>query len=497
MASRSVKIGPSFFAGAFRDYANWQWAWVREIMQNSIDAGSCTVTVTIDYDANADHTVISVANDGAPMTEDVLCNKLLAIGESGKRFQSGNVGGFGKAKEILLMAHPRWTVRTGTLCASGSGGDYDLVENLELLHGTTTTVAMAGDHVGDLQLQWAKFATLAQWDGDLIVCGVNQNGVDQRLHLKKGSRRKDFTWGTVYTNNSAQGLLLCRIGGIPMFTKPIRYKSMVLVELAGTSADVLTSNRDGLRWTQQSELDQFIAEIAVNTKSAFKDKARKVEKVRFAGYKLQGCSDDHEVELGEAVRTETPVFVQTALVEAVANATTKTQAADAPALSTEQVRSVFRPEFFLKSEIGGKIPEWFLPGSFSDNSKRLISNWIGLLVELAAITGLKKTFSVGFIFDPDCEGQYERENGENVVYVSPVEIVQKEGMPRQLKVRWKFNAAGNWALLALALHEFCHLEGYSSHDEDYAGRLTDLFALALQNRTRLSRHFSAPVAWPD
>ena len=492
MAMHSITIGPEFFAKAKNDYANWQWAIAREFAQNSIDAPGCDeIAVAISYDPATDTTLLIVKNNGEAMDKDVLVGKLLCLGGSGKNF-AGTVGGFGKAKEVLYLCHRSYVIRTGTLRVAGSGANYDLDEGLPNLHGTESTVTVAGDQVDALKTQFARFAALTQWAGDFILCGD-----DVSTALRKGSRRKDFDWGVIYTNNSIPGTLLCRMGGIPMFIKPIRYKGMVLVELTGTSGDVLTANRDGLKGNYAYEIDQFIAEIAVNTKSAFKDRKKKVEKVRFAGYKLQGCCDDEEAALGEAVKTVTPVYVKDALLEAVASTTTKAQAADAPALSVSDVEKFFRPEFFLKSEIGGKIPSWFLPNGFSDNSKRLITTWIGLLVELAAITGLKKTFSIGFIFDPEVEGQYERENGEDVVYVSPATIVEKPGMPRQLKVKWKFNAAGNWTLLALALHEFCHLEGYSSHDEDYAGRLTDLFALVLQNRTRLSRHFSSPIAWPS
>src|ERR1700676_1725123 len=99
MESRTVKIGNSFFAGAFRDYSNWLFAWTREILQNSIDApGSDLIEVTIEtIDGN---TKVRVSNNGQPMSKEILCDKLLALGESGKTGQVGAVGGFGKAKEI-------------------------------------------------------------------------------------------------------------------------------------------------------------------------------------------------------------------------------------------------------------------------------------------------------------------------------------------------------------------------------------------------------------
>jgi hypothetical protein len=490
---RSIAIGHEFFQKAKNDYSDWRWAVAREFMQNCLDAPGCdAVNVTVTFDEAQAQTTLTVTNNGDPMDLTTLVDKLLCLGASGKGFQ-GTVGGFGKAKEVLYLAHRSYTIRTGTLLVSGSGANYELTEGLENFHGTTSTVVMDNDERESLTKAFNRFALLAQWGGTLTM-----NGERRETSLRKGSRRKDFTWGTVYTNQSIPGTLLCRMGGIPMFLKGARYdKGMVLIELTGTSADVLTANRDGLRYTQQAELDDFLSEIAVNTRSAFKDKARKPKKTRYAGYKLVGHYDDEEVELGQALQTKTPQLVQAALVQGIAQATVRVSDAEAPSLTVADVEKVFRPEFFLKSEIEGTIPAWFTPGGFSANSKRLISNWIGLLVEIASIAKLDKAFSVGFVFDPDCVAQYERENGEHVVYVNPAKMTTDASGKRRLKAAWKFDAAGNYELLATALHEFCHLEGHVQHDEDYAARLTDLFAIALTNRKRLSRHFQAAVAWPD
>ncbi len=117
----SIKISREFFAKAKADYADWRWAWVREICQNSMDCGSSRIDVTIQRQGA--NTQITVSNDGQPMTEDILVNKFLTLGGSAK---DGGVGGFGKAKEVLICCHLRWSIRTGTLLAEGEGGDYQL-----------------------------------------------------------------------------------------------------------------------------------------------------------------------------------------------------------------------------------------------------------------------------------------------------------------------------------------------------------------------------------
>ena len=97
MYAHSVPIGPEFFKKAFDDYSDRYWAFVREIMQNSLDCGSTTITISIrqHIEDGADTTTVNVTNNGEPMSREILTEKLLALGSSGKDFKDGSVGGFG------------------------------------------------------------------------------------------------------------------------------------------------------------------------------------------------------------------------------------------------------------------------------------------------------------------------------------------------------------------------------------------------------------------
>jgi hypothetical protein len=479
--SRSVKIGPNFFAGAFRDYSNWHWAYAREICQNGIDTPKCT-KIDVKIRLLGDNTFISITNNGIPMTEDILCNKLLSLGESGKGFQN-TVGGFGKAKEILMMAHTTWSVKTGNLEAYGAGGDYELTTDLPYFHGTTTAVEMKGDQSDSLIGAFRNFAKYSQWSGTLTL-----NGDVLETNLHKGSRRQEFPWGVVYTNNTFSNKLICRINGIPMFNHHVNHKGTVVIELVGQSGDLLNSNRDSLKYNIQAELNKFITDLSMNSKAAFKSK--QMTKVKFAGYKLAGISGtDVEITTDKETNVGSSICVNT---EVVSQALRSAEAVHEESVKTTEAYynyTFIRPEFYLRSEINGTIPKKYMPDSFSTNSKQVINTWISLLVELAGLVKLNKTFSVGFIFDDNALAMHELENGKHVMYINPAKIVKEDGKPRQFLNRW--NASDKWDMVATAAHEIVHLEGHSYHDEEFASRLTQVIGLVLANRNKIVKQFKA------
>lgn len=489
MAAGSVKIGPEFFAGVFRDYADWRFALARELFQNSADAdGTDLIEATINKEG--DNTRLVWRNNGAPMTKDELVNKFLTLGASGKNCQEGKTGGFGAAKLLIGYCHLHYAIRTGTCYVAGAGADYDLQDCDENIHGTETSILIKGDEANNLINACKLLAFCAQWDGEFTL-----NGEHLATDLRKGSRRTEFEWGVVYTNKTMPGKLLLRVNGLPMAIKPISYqKGMVLIELVGASTSVLTSNRDGLVSKHQYQLDEFIAKIAVDTRSAFRDRKREIQREQHDGYLLAGYPVKSEDVKPEEIGHDFD-YVLAARVAANVNAGNSSDSKETP-ITTASVRKLLHPRFHIYNEIGGVIPSWFKPGSFSDNSRRLASNWISLMVELAVLTKSTEPFAVGFCFSGEMEGAHERHDNQRVLYVNPATLVEKDGKPRQLKVRWKFDNSGNYRLLALACHEWIHFMGKSTHDEEYASEFTDLMAKVMENRTRFTRHFSSPCCWP-
>jgi Histidine kinase-, DNA gyrase B-, and HSP90-like ATPase len=461
----SFKISREFFAKAKADYADWRWAWVREICQNSMDCGSSRIDVMIQRQGA--NTQITVSNDGSPMTEDILINKFLTLGGSAK--ESG-VGGFGKAKEVLICCHLSWSIRTGILFAEGAGGDYQLTIGLDPQHGTTTTVLMEGDEVDRLIAMFQRFASLAQWKGILTV-----NGQVFATDLRKGSPRREYEWGKVYTNQQHSNLLVVRIGGQPMFTRNIRFKGCVLVELTGTSGQRLVASRDRLQYRYADELDELLNELAVDTRSALRQ--QRAEYKRFLGEKVKAEGKRPQAQPGLDVAALVQTLVQPEPGSQPAGSVRSV------AVSRENRSVSIGPEFICKQCAGMETPAYYLPGDqFSSYAKGLVKAWVLTLKKLYELHDLEGSFSVGFIFDEDVRAECEESSAYGLVYyLSPAAIVKNQKFgSRSFKARFSSAWTNRFEIMSLAAHEFVHgAFGIGQHNEDFAAKLTEVVGVMM------------------
>lgn len=490
----SVIIGPEFFKKEFKEYDNWRWAWVREINQNSIDAGSSSIR--FELEEVGDDTVVEVTNDGDPMTKDILVNKLLALGASGKNFD-GSTGGFGKAKNILLFCHRQWAVESGTTRVEGVGGEYEISE-VPYFHGTKTRVVMAGHQKNELLTQINKFIDSAQWKGEFIVGGVVKKG-----DLRKGSFRRDLGFGLVYTNRSFRYTLIVRINGIPMFNTHINMDRCVIIELKGRSDEVLTANRDGLLYQFKNELYDFVTELAVDKRSALKNRSRGSRYVEYRGTKLCHVSALNVRDIVAVPKAlpdpVSPSVVMEDVVEGVEDAgpVERISASDDCYVGAKSVsiggKSSFKSvatigtNFILKNETDLKIPDYFDPGSgsFSSYSQKLVKMWGRVMFELHRLFDASAVFSVGFVFDDSSEAECENGAYGLVYYLNPCEVVeQRSSFSKSFKKR--FLLTDRDRLIAIGAHEFVHSLGYNMHDERYACKYTDVMGVVMKNRSRFN-----------
>src|SRR5690606_18599073 len=110
------------------------------------------------------------------------------------------------------------------------------------------------------------FASLAQWNGTFHV---SHNGITDNLPcvLHKGYFRREFSFGRLYTNRQHNNLLVFRINGIPMFTKYIQFDGCAVFEATSSSQKLMTSNRDGLKYMYQVEIEDVIRRFSGNLSS--------------------------------------------------------------------------------------------------------------------------------------------------------------------------------------------------------------------------------------
>lgn len=489
MNEQQVKIGPEFFRKIKLDYADWRWALVREFLQNCFDApGSRNVEVTVE--SNGDATILTVVNDGASMDRDTLVNKLLTLGGSGKNFEGENTGGFGVAKSLLYYCHQNYVITTGNLTVRGSGAQYAISERETTEPGTRSMVAVDGDEASELRDAVRKFAGMAQWKGTLKL-----DGEVLATDLRKGARRKDVGFGVVYTNNSFSNTCIVRLNGQPMFSTWTRFKGCVLIELTGKACQVLTSNRDGLVRPFSSQLNDLLTSLAVDKKSALRE--QQAEYKRYAGeLQRNEAKKPKEAELG--LSSVIDVGQLAALVrsfgEMGGGATTEAAPETAQggirmvvvSKEDEQDRSIsVGPQFILKNATGMKTPSYYTPGDgFSRYSRDLVRCWTGLLLKLHQVCDRSGEFSVGFVFDEESEAESEKGVYGQVYYVNPVKVVTNG--KRRMEARWDGAWQARFELISVACHEFVHgAYGLGEHDEDYAGKLTEVTAKAMEHMEEL------------
>ena len=119
-----------------RVYADWRSAIVRELFQNSIDAGAGKVSFEIgvvpaetafgrrkDDDGQAHAVRVVFQDDGSGMTPEIIDNVFFEIGRSTKT-DGSQTGGFGRARLALAFGSDRYLFITNGRYVEGDGAEY-------------------------------------------------------------------------------------------------------------------------------------------------------------------------------------------------------------------------------------------------------------------------------------------------------------------------------------------------------------------------------------
>ena len=486
-----VAIGPDFFQHAFRDYADPYWAIVREFLQNSIDCGSGNIRMTCIEDGG--NTTLTVENDGSPMTREILIEKLLCLGGSGKSFEGSSVGGYGKAKEVLYFCHRSYEIQTGDMLVSGSGAVYD-ISTVPYFHRTRSKIVLNGLRKDKLQRAFMQFVSYGQWGGNLVW-----NGESHKADLRKGSPRRDLGFGMVYTNRAHKYRMVVRMHGMPMFVEYTGLDRCVVVELTGKSSEVMTSNRDGMVNPFAHELSSFVTELSVDKRSALK-RNKGPKYTQYRGTKLVNTS---RLDVAAVVAIDAPSIHPNARTvsdgeevqepvyhEDVDRGPGVHAAAYTTSFGTPEPRRrvvTLGTNFILKNETDLKVPAHFDPGSgeFSSHSVKLTRIWGRIMVEMHRLFDVGAEFSIGFIMSEDCAAEHESGTYGDVYYLNPAVVVeQQNSTSKSFKKRWALTDRDD--LIMAGLHEFVHGIGKRQHDELYACKLTDMAAKVMKHRNRFN-----------
>jgi hypothetical protein len=501
---RQMDLDPAYFLTVLKEYKDWQIKWWREGAQNSVDAGAQTVAFTAKE--NSDDTwTIAVEDNGSGMTEEILVTKFLRLGATTKVGAEGVAGGFGKAKELLLLPWIGWRVHTRNIIAEGTGNRYSLQEAPSYFQGTRLEVIMPADQHTDAA---AAIAFIQRSYLPHVHFTVNGETYDAALHGENlvgdipGKVDFFFTPQPPHVTNYN---MFVRTRGLYMFDLYVgKIPGYLLVELTAPSIEILTANRDGFRDSDVKRAVERLAEkIAKDNISALKSK-RGLIRQKFEGtgkFRAKRLAAELLEQIGPTSGTLASSDVGQLLAvlvdyEAHAPRTASSASSTMPSGATARVlldqvftgpnhveaalkQLVWEPDFYIINDIEGfKVPAKFFPATMTPRVLKLAKTWVELVRYVMMQLGSSREFGVGWVLSTDMAAaaattaSYEARDwgiaeSESWILLNPFRNMRSGEIWRPTN-----NADLKW-LYAAAVHECTHIaDGISYHDESFARALT-------------------------
>jgi histidine kinase/DNA gyrase B/HSP90-like ATPase len=524
----AITIGAEFFATAKNDYAEWREKWFREAIQNSVDAGATYVRITVDYLNEQQHPIsansdgrrfvrVSVEDDGRGMDEDVLLNKFLVLGGTGKRAVAGGIGGFGKAKELLLLPWIGWSIETNAIRVAGHGIQYDITQLSTPRHGTLLQVLMAAD---DCTSAEAAEAFIRKCYLPHVKFSVNDTPIKAVLKPGELVRSLEGKADLFFEKKQrlSQAVMLVRVHGMYMHDRWIssEVRGTLIVELTGKSTELLAANRDSVRdYALRTELDKFQNEVAADVKSALKKKSNmvreryrgtgkfKVESERGhaqaavldalgslqpeqAGKGKQGLGDA-EVEKvldiilqigGTAAESDGEGPIELRPPPDALRAILQTPMLGPKHVETLAKLCAWEPDFYLINDVENfRVPAKFRPEKMPPGLRKLARFWAELCRFVLVQLNYSGEYGVGWVFSTDTGAAYQLEEDQHWLLLNPFKEPDYLGQSGSWQKHDELYSLSepddvNW-LYAAAVHEATHMaDGIVNHNESFTSAFT-------------------------
>jgi hypothetical protein len=270
----NVSVPMSFFVKERRMYREWQFAFWRELFQNSTDAKATRINVDIVKNDNG-ITSISFDDNGSGMSRQILKDVYFSLGATTKT-GGGTVGGFGRARLLTCFSMKNYTIHTQDNLVQGEGGSYEIA-TVDYRQGCWLQVEIENESYDYLFNELQNYLRNSQMYCEVYVNGSRFTQWNYRRQLARQLFVNNVAFANVYVNKSSTNQrLLVRVSGAVMYSKAIGAKAQVIVEIEpGVSRDVLTANRDSMHSVYSEVLEQFIQELAIDTVSALKPRFKK------------------------------------------------------------------------------------------------------------------------------------------------------------------------------------------------------------------------------
>ncbi len=264
-------------------YSNWPFATAREFIQNSGDAETSELAITID-NLDATHTRIEIADKGCGLSYETLENVFLELGGTTKT-GGKNIGGFGIAKTLLCFSAHKYTIRAFDYLFVGYGGVGRSVTGKENVKGTTFVTIVDRQRWG-YDIGWVdvfrEYLSLCQ-----LPYRVTLNGERFTDWCYRRREAKSLSFGRIFTNKQGahKGYVLIRVKGACAFKKSVKgLETQVVLEInEDISREVLNNNRESLKDAQEEELAELLRDLNLLGEKATEEPRNVVSVVRGTG----------------------------------------------------------------------------------------------------------------------------------------------------------------------------------------------------------------------
>ena len=282
-----------------QQYSSIPFAIAREIVQNSQDAGATLVNFTFP-DGNS----FQAVDNGCGMSLDEFRLYYLSLG--GTRKNTDSIGCFGAAKEILSFAWADYECRGQGFSVAGSGADCPVSDENGIPKGFSVaasdngTNGSTGISATEIRTQLDRLVGLSDLRISVRVDGEKLPTKGRKL--RKSQIVKEFPFGTLYVHKSEPndyeraGYLYIRTRGLYTAIEYVGGDYVYYLDVNAASLDVLTENRDGLRYDVKNAVQRELQ--AVSRNPAQLEVVGNAKRIRLYGYAAQTQRDCYDPGLG-------------------------------------------------------------------------------------------------------------------------------------------------------------------------------------------------------
>ena len=448
-------------------YCDLNSAVVREVLQNAIDAGSTSISLSVGAEG-----WFSVEDNGIGMEKERMVAALLTYGGSAKAENS--IGGFGLAKEAILFAHKRYFIHSLNILVEGRALEYEMKTG-EFRRGTLIRIEFAEAYQFDFNTFLAAArGVLAESEFINVVVTLNGEVVPGN---SKGRTVRVLSCGRVHCRKLPAGqnssYVTIRAKGLAMFRQYIGLMEgkSVVFEVEGDSKEVFTAMRDRLAHKYADELQNYLIELTTDRKS-FDRKNNEPMLIRGDKGVIDEIADEPQPVLRSAVVVE--CSAQQVGLDA-ASALARCSKAELAFVPPAACRQGF--DFVIQFDSGKyrRVPKKYEPASLSKRLIRLAQLWKYSLKLVMTSNRLRKRFRIGWILNDDEAALFvdgKKGDGVEAFLINP----EHHTIPSKW---WDWRELFNH-LLVLASHEIAHIER-TYHDEDFSRRMEELLEKALNS----------------